>query len=162
MKGLIVEDAAEGEGIGPPLAIDEADEPRLKYSALSHDAPFPGVPLRLAVADKVLALGTSTGAVLILDYNGNQVWNAAAWGWRARPAGLLLGGPFPRPLDSPGCGGTAAPHASTCPGHTPGARPWPAACRCTPSRSTTPRLPSCRSTRPQSTWAPAPRTAPWW
>lgn len=81
-----MEDAAEGEGIATQLAIDEADEPRLKYSALSHDAPFPGAPLRLAVSDKVLALGTSTGAVLILDYNGNQVWIARGLRWRARPA----------------------------------------------------------------------------
>lgn len=51
------------------------DEPRLKYSPLSDEARFPGSVLRLVVSDKVLALGTSTGAVLILDYNGNHVSN---------------------------------------------------------------------------------------
>ncbi|KAL6770739.1 hypothetical protein ACKKBF_B32460 [Auxenochlorella protothecoides x Auxenochlorella symbiontica] len=54
-------------------AVDSSDEPRLKYSALSPDASIPGTALLLAVSDKVLALGTSTGAVLVLDYNGNQV-----------------------------------------------------------------------------------------
>ncbi|RMZ57277.1 hypothetical protein APUTEX25_004111 [Auxenochlorella protothecoides] len=53
--------------------VDSSDEPRLKYSALSPDTSIPGTALLLAVSDKVLALGTSTGAVLVLDYNGNQV-----------------------------------------------------------------------------------------
>lgn len=59
--------------------VDSSDEPRLKYSALSPDTSIPGTALLLAVSDKVLALGTSTGAVLVLDYNGNQVLVMVVW-----------------------------------------------------------------------------------
>lgn len=68
--------------------VDSGEEPRLKYSALSPDTSIPGTALLLAVSDKVLALGTSTGAVLVLDYNGNQVATSDAIdlmtkGWQA-------------------------------------------------------------------------------
>ena len=55
------------------MSAGPGDEPRLKYSPLSNAAAFPGAATRLEVSDKVLALGTNTGAVLILDYNGTQV-----------------------------------------------------------------------------------------
>ena len=56
---------------------EEEDEPRLKYqrmggsvpSLLSNDAAT-----CLAVADRMIALGTRNGTVHILDFLGNQVF----------------------------------------------------------------------------------------
>jgi len=50
------------------------EEPRLKYSAIScKSILLKDSATKLCVSDKVLALGTSNGAVFLLDYDGNQV-----------------------------------------------------------------------------------------
>jgi hypothetical protein len=56
--------------------IDTEEEPRLKYQRLGSDV----VDLLgkdsatcLCVSDKILALGTHSGTVHVLDYNGNEV-----------------------------------------------------------------------------------------
>lgn len=52
------------------------NEPRLSYAAFGSDVPFiltADAAARLCVSDKVLALGTESGAVHILDLEGNKV-----------------------------------------------------------------------------------------
>ncbi|BDA42740.1 Vacuolar protein sorting-associated protein 41 homolog [Coccomyxa sp. Obi] len=64
-------------GNTPALDFDEAEEePRLKYQRLGCDvAELLGnnAATCLSVSDKILALGTHSGAVHVLDYIGNEV-----------------------------------------------------------------------------------------
>ena len=64
------------------LDFDEAEEePRLKYQRLGCDvAELLGnnAATCLSVSDKILALGTHSGAVHVLDYIGNEVGRACA------------------------------------------------------------------------------------
>ena len=55
----------------------EEEEPRLKYQRLGSDVTEllgKNAATCLCVSDKILALGTSSGKVHILDYSGNEVW----------------------------------------------------------------------------------------
>ena len=55
---------------------DMEEEPRLKYQRLGSDvADLLGrnAATCLCVSDKILALGTHSGTVHVLDYNGNEV-----------------------------------------------------------------------------------------
>lgn len=52
------------------------EEPRLKYQRLEGDVPHvlrAQAAARLCVSDKLLALGTASGSVHLLDYAGNEV-----------------------------------------------------------------------------------------
>ena len=54
----------------------EEEEPRLKYQRLGSDVTEllgKNAATCLCVSDKILALGTSSGTVHILDYSGNEV-----------------------------------------------------------------------------------------
>ena len=56
----------------------EEHEPRLKYHQLGSDADTDSLLAEdaatcLCVSDKLLALGTKSGTVLILDYSGDKV-----------------------------------------------------------------------------------------
>ena len=70
------EDSEEEEEDSEVAEEEEEDEPRLKYqrmggsvpSLLSNDAAS-----CIAVAERMIALGTHDGAVHILDFLGNQV-----------------------------------------------------------------------------------------
>lgn len=58
------------------LADAEEEEPRLKYQRLGSDVTEllgKNAATCLCVSDKILALGTSSGTVHILDYSGNEV-----------------------------------------------------------------------------------------
>lgn len=58
---------------------DMEEEPRLKYQRLGSDvAELLGrnAATCLCVSDKILALGTHSGTVHVLDYNGNEVSQA--------------------------------------------------------------------------------------
>ena len=74
-----MEPAAGGQAGGPAAQQQQAqeEEPRLKYQALGGDVPRilrgGGAARRLAVSDKLLALGTVAGSVHLLDYAGNEV-----------------------------------------------------------------------------------------
>ena len=55
--------------------VDTEEEPRLKYQRLGSDvAELLGknAATCLCVSDKILALGTHTGIVHVLDYSGNE------------------------------------------------------------------------------------------
>lgn len=66
-----------GNGDNQPLDFNEPEEePRLKYQRLGCDvAELLGnnAATCLSVSDKILALGTHSGTVHVLDYNGNEV-----------------------------------------------------------------------------------------
>lgn len=56
----------------------EEEEPRLKYQRLGSDVTEllgKNAATCLCISDKILALGTSSGMVHILDYSGNEVWS---------------------------------------------------------------------------------------
>lgn len=56
--------------------IDVEEEPRLKYQRLGSDVVDllkKNAATCLCVSDKILALGTHSGTVHVLDYNGNEV-----------------------------------------------------------------------------------------
>ena len=58
------------------LGDAEEEEPRLKYQRLGSDVTEllgKNAATCLCVSDKILALGTSSGTVHILDYSGNEV-----------------------------------------------------------------------------------------
>ena len=62
-----------GEGA---TELADAEEPRLKYQRLGSDVTEllgKNAATCLCVSDKILALGTSSGTVHILDYSGNEV-----------------------------------------------------------------------------------------
>ncbi len=66
-----------------------AEEPQLKYEPLLGDVPALIARKEritaLCLSDKILALGSDTGVVYILDYSGNQVRS-----WRTdRAAGIV-------------------------------------------------------------------------
>ncbi len=55
---------------------DTEEEPRLKYQRLGSDVVDlwgKNAATCLCVSDKILALGTHSGTVHVLDYNGNEV-----------------------------------------------------------------------------------------
>ena len=59
---------------------DMEEEPRLKYQRMGSDvADLLGrnAATCLCVSDKILALGTHSGTVHVLDYNGNEVRRGA-------------------------------------------------------------------------------------
>ena len=61
---------------GNPQASSVEPEPRLKYQGFDGDLPTllrSQEATRLCVSDKILALGTATGSVHLLDYSGNEV-----------------------------------------------------------------------------------------
>ncbi|GAB4813865.1 hypothetical protein N2152v2_000911, partial [Parachlorella kessleri] len=61
---------------GTPQASNVEAEPRLKYQGFDGDLPTllrTREATRLCVSDKILALGTTTGSVHLLDYSGNEV-----------------------------------------------------------------------------------------
>ena len=61
---------------GTPQAPNIEPEPRLKYQGFDGDLPTllrSQEATRLCVSDKILALGTTTGSVHLLDYSGNEV-----------------------------------------------------------------------------------------
>ena len=70
----------------------EEHEPRLKYHRLGSDADADSLLAEdaatcLCVSDKLLALGTKSGTVLILDYSGDKVEHN---GWPRLPMHCLL------------------------------------------------------------------------
>jgi hypothetical protein len=59
------------------------DEPRLKYNRLSADVTdllATDEATSLAVSDKMLALGTESGSVCLLDYSGNEACHPSCGG----------------------------------------------------------------------------------
>lgn len=58
---------------------EEDDEPRLKYQRLGASVSEileTAAASSLCVSEKILALGTHTGSVHVLDVSGNEVWSA--------------------------------------------------------------------------------------
>jgi hypothetical protein len=81
---------AQAAALAPPSDEAVEQEPRLKYARFERDVP--GIlgrqaATRLCVSDKLLALGTRSGAVHVLDYGGNEVRPTHAL--RGRAASLL-------------------------------------------------------------------------
>ncbi|KAL5213790.1 hypothetical protein ABZP36_002942 [Zizania latifolia] len=73
------EDGEEGEGEGEEDEVEE--EPRLKYQRLGGSVPAivsTDPAAAIAVADRMVALGTHNGTLHILDFQGNQVKEIAA------------------------------------------------------------------------------------
>lgn len=67
------EEEEEGEG---EVEDDEEEEPRLKYQRLGGSVPAivsTDAAAAIAVADRMVALGTHNGTLHILDFQGNQV-----------------------------------------------------------------------------------------
>ena len=63
----------------------EADEPRLKYGRLGTDVEdflSKDAATCMCVSSRVLAVGTRSGTIHILDYNGDQVQQASAYAHR--------------------------------------------------------------------------------
>jgi hypothetical protein len=75
--GLLKQDNAGAAHAEPGDAeVDTEEEPRLKYQRLGSDvAELLGknAATCLCVSDKILALGTHSGTVHVLDYSGNEV-----------------------------------------------------------------------------------------
>lgn len=78
------EDIDERENLQPTDAeADMEEEPRLKYQRLGSDVGEllgRNAATCLCVSDKILALGTHSGTVHVLDYNGNEVCQGACDG----------------------------------------------------------------------------------
>lgn len=69
---------------------EEEDEPRLKYQRMGGSVPSllpTDAASCIAVAERMIALGTHGGAVHILDFLGNQVsaWNIACFSIESLP-----------------------------------------------------------------------------
>ena len=75
--------------------MDTDREPHLKYESLGGDvgsitASGDRVSC-LCLSDKILAIGTESGNVHVLDYSGNQVsCHRVGFAWRDRLVGSLL------------------------------------------------------------------------
>jgi hypothetical protein len=66
----------EGEAEGEEGEEEEEEEPRLKYQRLGGSVPAilsTDAAASVAVADRMVALGTHNGTLHILDFQGNQV-----------------------------------------------------------------------------------------
>ncbi|KAK8456416.1 hypothetical protein SEVIR_3G019800v4 [Setaria viridis] len=75
------EDGDEGEEELEDEAEEEEEEPRLKYQRLGGSVPAilsTDAAASIAVADRMVALGTHNGTLHILDFQGNQVKEIAA------------------------------------------------------------------------------------
>ncbi|OEL19378.1 Vacuolar protein sorting-associated protein 41-like protein [Dichanthelium oligosanthes] len=75
------EDGDEGEEEVEDDAEEEEEEPRLKYQRLGGSVPAilsTDTAASIAVADRMVALGTHNGTLHILDFQGNQVKEIAA------------------------------------------------------------------------------------
>ena len=77
-----VQDCLSDVGTNQPASqagsLQEEHEPRLKYHRLGSDADTESLLAEdaatcLCVSEKLLALGTKSGAVYILDYSGDKV-----------------------------------------------------------------------------------------
>ena len=58
-------------------STEPENEPRLSYQTFDADVPtilHRDVATCLCVSEKLLALGTRSGGVYVLDYEGNKVW----------------------------------------------------------------------------------------
>lgn len=70
------EEDSEEEGVGEEEEDEEEEEPRLKYQRMGGSVPSllaSDAASCIAVAERMIALGTHGGAVHILDFLGNQV-----------------------------------------------------------------------------------------
>lgn len=70
------EDGDEGEDPVEEDEVEEEEEPRLKYQRLGGSVPAilsTDAAASIAVADRMVALGTHNGTLHILDFQGNQV-----------------------------------------------------------------------------------------
>lgn len=70
------EEDSEEEGVGDEEEDEEEEEPRLKYQRMGGSVPSllaSDAASCIAVAERMIALGTHGGTVHILDFLGNQV-----------------------------------------------------------------------------------------
>lgn len=76
------EESEEDNSDGEQEEEEEEDEPRLKYQRMGGSVPTllqSDAASCIAVAERMIALGTHGGSVHILDFLGNQVSSIFFW-----------------------------------------------------------------------------------